>query len=114
EESRFEIISIKELGGAFATVGQVFCNALVLMFDLEPVKNIFNFLSTKKTKNLGKSLIYALSRSPIILLTFLLIPIINLLFLCLDKLAGSPRDTIGYFVVAKKLGDRSEALGDRN
>jgi len=102
EESRFEIISIEELGGAFATVGQAFCNALVLMFDLEPVKNIFNFLSTKKTKNLGESLIYALSRSPIILLTFLLIPIINLFFLCLDKLAGSPRDTIGYFVVAQK------------
>ena len=98
----FEIVSLKELGRSFAVVGQAFCNALILKFELEHVKNIFNFISGKKSQNLGKSIFYAIYKSPLILLSILLIPIINILFLALDKLFGSPRDTIGYFVIAKK------------
>lgn len=101
-EIGFEVISIKETGKSFAVVGQSFCNALILMFDLNQVKNIAGFLSGHKTTNLGKSIMYALYKSPLILLTVILIPIINMLFLTLDQLFGSPRDTIGYFVVAKK------------
>lgn len=99
----FEILYLKELGRSFATVGQAFCNAIILLFDLDHVKNIFNFLSGKKQNNIGNSLFYALYKSPLILLAIILIPIINILFLTLDKLFGSPRDTIGYFVIAKKL-----------
>lgn len=102
-ESGFEIIMMKELGGSFATVGQALCNALVLLFDLNHVKNIFSFLKGSKTPDIGKSIIYAVIRSPLILLSVILIPIVNILFLLLDKLLGSPRDTIGYFVIARKL-----------
>ena len=44
----FEILYLKELGRSFATVGQVFCNALILLFDLEHVKNIYNFLKRER------------------------------------------------------------------
>lgn len=102
-DSGFEILSIKELGGTFSTVGQALCNALVLIFDMNHVKNIFNFLSGTKVKNLWKSLLYSLIMSPLILLSIILIPLTNILFLILDKILGSPRDTIGYLVIAKKL-----------
>ncbi len=98
----FEILYLKEEGKSFATVGQAFCNALVLMFELDHVKNIFSFLSGKKVTNLGKSIAYAIYKSPLIFLAIILMPIINLLFLTLDQIVGSPRDTIGYFVIAKK------------
>ena len=101
-ELGFEIIYMKGLGRSFALVGQAFCNAMILLFDLNHVKNIFNFLSGKKSNDLGKSIFYAIYKSPLILLAIILIPIINMLFLALDQLLGSPRDTIGYFVVAKK------------
>ena len=104
-KSGFEIIYIKELGKSFATVGQAFCNAMILLFDLEHVKNIFNFVNKRKSNSnlsLTKSLIYAIYKSPLILLSILLIPIINIVFLILDQILGSPRDTIGYFVVARK------------
>lgn len=99
----FEILLMKELGRSFATVGQAFCNALILSFDLDHVKNIFSFLSGKKSHNITQSIIYALFRSPLILLSIILIPIVNITFLILDKILGSPRDTIGYFVVARKI-----------
>jgi len=99
----FEIVYMKELGRSFATVGQAFCNALILMFDLNHVKNIFNFLKGQKTDiPIMKSIIYAVLRSPLIILSIALIPIINVFFLILDKTLGSPRDTIGYFVIAQK------------
>ena len=98
----FEILHIKELGKSFSVVGQAFCNAIILHFDLNHVKNIFDFLKGEKTNNLGKSLFYAIYKSPLILLAIILIPIINILFLTLDQLFGSPRDTIGYFIVARK------------
>lgn len=98
----FKIIYMKEMGKSFALVGQAFCNALILLFDLNHVKNIFNFLSGKKSKNPGKSFLYALYKSPLILLSIVLLPIINLTFLLLDFLLGSSRDTIGYFLVAEK------------
>ncbi|MBI3591351.1 MAG: class I SAM-dependent methyltransferase [Candidatus Melainabacteria bacterium] len=105
----FEIIYLKELGKSFATVGQVFCNALVLLFDLEHVKNIYSFVLGKSSKesptNIGKSLVYAIYKFPLILLSIILIPIINILFLILDQMLGSPRDTIGYFVIAKKINN---------
>ena len=101
-KSGFEILCINELGGSFATVGQALCNAMILLFDLNHVKNIFNFLSGKKAEGLGKSIIYAIYKSPLIFLSIILMPIINITFLILDKLFGSPRDTIGYFVIAKK------------
>lgn len=101
-EAGFEISYIKELGKSFSLVGQAFCNAIILHFDLNHVKNIFNFLSGAKTNNVRKSMIYALYKSPLILLAVILIPIINILFLSLDQLFGSPRDTIGYFVIARK------------
>lgn len=100
----FEILYLKETGKSFATVGQVFCNAVILMFNLNHVKNIFSFLSGEKPKDLGKSLWYALYMSPLIILSVFLIPIINIIFLTLDQLIGSPKDTIGYFVVARKAG----------
>lgn len=95
-EYGFDILYSNELGKSFATVGQVFCNALILMFDLNHVKNI---LSGKPPL---KSVLYAIYMSPLILLSIILIPIINAFFLILDKILGSPRDTIGYFVIAKK------------
>ena len=98
----FEILYMKGLGGSFATVGQAFCNAIILLLDLDHVKNIFNFISGKKTENLRKSIIYAIYKSPLIFLSIILIPIINLTFLLLDQLLGSPRDTIGYFVIGRK------------
>jgi 2-polyprenyl-3-methyl-5-hydroxy-6-metoxy-1,4-benzoquinol methylase len=102
-EIGFEIVYMKELGRSFATVGQAFCNALILMFDLNHVKNIFNFLKGQKTDiPIMKSIIYAVLRSPLIILSIALIPIINVFFLILDKTLGSPRDTIGYFVIAQK------------
>ena len=101
-ELGFEIICINGIGKSFAVVGQAFCNAMILLFDLGHVKNIFNFLSGKKSDNLGKSIVYAIYKSPLILLAIILIPIINMVFLILDKLLGSPRDTIGYFVIARK------------
>lgn len=103
-ELGFEIVYMKEIGKSFALVGQAFCNALILLFDLNHVKNIIGFLKGEKKnpKDLGKSLIYAIYKSPLILLSVLLIPIINVLFLVLDTLLGSPRDTIGYFVIARK------------
>ena len=97
-----KILYIKELGKSFSVVGQAFCNAIILHFDLNHVKNIFDFLKGEKTENFGKSIIYAIYKSPLILLAIILIPIINILFLTLDQLFGSPRDTIGYFVVARK------------
>ena len=98
----FEILYMKELGKSFALVGQAFCNALILIFDLNHVKNIFNFLSGKKSNGIVTSLMYAIYKSPLILLAIILIPIINILFLILDTFLGSQRDTIGYFVVARK------------
>lgn len=98
----FEILYMKEEGKSFAVVGQAFCNALILMFDLNHIKNIFNFLKREKAEGIQKSILYALWKSPLILLALILIPIINLIFLILDYLIGSPRDTIGYFVIAKK------------
>ncbi len=103
-KSGFEIVYLKEEGKSFALVGQAFCNALILLFDLEHVKNIFSFLSGKKSENIGKSIMYAIYKSPLILLSIILIPIINIIFLLLDQIIGSPRDTIGYFVIAKKTG----------
>ena len=101
ERLDFKILYMKEIGKSFALVGQAFCNALILLFDLNHVKNIFNFLLGKKVNNISKSLFYALYKSPLILLAVILIPIINLTFLTLD-LIGSSRDTIGYFVIAQK------------
>ena len=98
----FKIIYIKEMGKSFALVGQAFCNALILLFDLNHVKNIFNFLSGKKSQSPGESFLYALYKSPLIAVSIILLPIINLTFLTLDFLFGSSRDTIGYFVVAEK------------
>ena len=98
----FKIVYMKEMGKSFALVGQAFCNALILMFDLSHVKNIFNFISGKKTRNPEKSLLYAFYKFPLIAVSIILLPIINLTFLTLDFLFGSSRDTIGYFVVAKK------------
>lgn len=95
-EYGFDILYSNELGKSFATVGQVLCNAIILMFDLHHVKNIFS------KKPSPKSIFYAIYMSPLILLSILLIPIVNLFFLFLDKMLGSPRDTIGYFVIAKK------------
>ena len=46
-ELGFEIIYMNEVGKSFALVGQTFCNAIILMFDLGHVKNILNFLSGK-------------------------------------------------------------------
>ncbi|GEM_PF-864420 len=103
-QSGFEMVYLKEEGKSFAVVGQAFCNALILLFDLEHVKNIFSFLSGKKSKNIGKSIVYAIYKSPLILLSIILIPIINIIFLILDQILGSPRDTIGYFVIGKKVG----------
>ena len=97
-----EVVCINGIGKSFAVVGQAFCNAIILLFDLNHVKNIFNFLLGKKSDNIGKSIIYAIYKSPLILLAIILIPIINILFLILDQLLGSPRDTIGYFVIARK------------
>lgn len=94
--SGFEIVYLSELGRSFATVGQAFCNAIILMFDLNHVKSIFS-----KKPSL-KSIFYAIYMSPLILISIILIPLINLFFLILDKILGSPRDTIGYFVIAKK------------
>ena len=91
------------IGRSFALVGQALCNAMILLFDLNHVKNIFNLLSGKKSEDLGKSIMYAVYKSPLILLAIILIPIINILFLTLDQLFGSLRDTIGHFVVAKKI-----------
>ena len=102
-ELGFQLIYLKETGGSFAVVGQAFCNAMILLFDLEHIKNIFNFLSGKKSNNIGRSIIYAIYKSPLIFLSIILIPIINVFFLVLDQLLGSPRDTIGYFVIAKKV-----------
>ncbi len=99
----FKILYMKEEGKSFATVGQAFCNAIILMFELKHVKNIVNFLSGKKVDNIGKSIIYAIYKSPLILLAIILIPLINLIFLTLDQILGSPRDTIGYFVIARKV-----------
>jgi len=101
-ELGFEIIYMNGIGKSFALVGQAFCNAMILLFDLNHVKNIFNFLSGKKSNAIGKSILYAMYKSPLILLSIILIPIINTLFLILDKILGSPRDTIGYFVIARK------------
>lgn len=102
-EIGFEIIYMKELGKSFSTVGQAFCNALILMFDLAHVKNIFSYLKGQKTDlPIINSIIYALLMSPLIILSIALIPIINIIFLTLDKILGSPRDTIGYFVIAQK------------
>ena len=102
-EIGFEIVYMKELGKSFATVGQAFCNALILMFDLNHVKNIFSFLKGQKTDiPIIKSITYAALMSPLIILSIALIPIINVFFLILDKILGSPRDTIGYFVIAEK------------
>lgn len=103
----FEILYMKELGKSFATVGQAFCNAVILLFDLNHVKNILNFLSRRKTTNIVEtrliaSLWYTIYKSPLILLSIFLIPIVNIVFLILDYLLGSPRDTIGYFVIARK------------
>ena len=104
----FEILYMKELGRSFAVVGQAFCNALILLFDLNHVKSIFDFLRGKKTTvthdrdAVTVSLRYALYKSPLIFLSIILIPIINILFLTLDLFIGSPRDTIGYFVIARK------------
>lgn len=98
----FEIIQIKEIGKSFAVVGQAFCNAIVLMFDLGHVKNIFNFLSGKKTANIMNSIIYTIYKSPLIVLAVFLIPVINLTFFLLDTIIGSPRDTIGNLVIARK------------
>ncbi|MBI2996276.1 MAG: methyltransferase domain-containing protein [Candidatus Melainabacteria bacterium] len=98
----FEIVYMKEEGRSFAVVGQAFCNAMILLFDLNHVKNIFNFLGGKKSENITKSILYTIYKSPLILLSIILIPVINIVFLILDKLLGSPRDTIGYFVIAKK------------
>ena len=98
----FEILYLKELGRSFATVGQAFCNALFLLFDLEHVKNILNFISGRKSKDIQKSIFYAIYKSPLIFLSIILIPIVNILFLFLDNILGSPRDTIGYFVIARK------------
>ncbi len=98
----FEIVYMNGIGKSFALVGQAFCNAIILLFDLNHVKNIFNFLSGKKIPDVGKSVLYAIYKSPLILLSIILIPIINTLFLILDKTLGSPRDTIGYFVIARK------------
>lgn len=95
-EYGFDILHFNELGRSFATVGQAFCNAIVLMFDLNHVKSIFS------KKPSPKSIFYAIYMSPLILLSIVLIPIVNLFFLILDKILGSPRDTIGYFVIAKK------------
>ena len=103
-ELGFEIVYMKELGRSFAVVGQAFCNAIILLFDLNHVKNIFNFLSGKNPQDIGKSIMYAIYKSPLILLSIILIPVINILFLTLEQLLGSSRDTIGYFVVAKKNG----------
>lgn len=99
----FEILYLRGLGRSFSVVGQAFCNAMILLFDLNHVKNIFNFLSGKKVTNIASSIFYAIYKSPLILLSVILIPIINIVFLTLDKLLGSERDTIGYFVVARKL-----------
>ena len=96
------MVYMKELGKSFAVVGQALCNALILLFDLQHVKNIFNFLSGRKTGGIEKSIMYAIYKLPLILLAIILIPIINLIFLILDKLLGSTRDTIGYFVIARK------------
>lgn len=101
-ELGFDIIHIKETGKSFAVVGQVLCNSLILLFDLNHVKNIFSLLSGERPKNIGKSLTYMLYKSPLIVLTVFLIPIINFVCLLLDKVAGSKRDTIGYFVLAIK------------
>ncbi|OGI07893.1 MAG: hypothetical protein A3F80_00430 [Candidatus Melainabacteria bacterium RIFCSPLOWO2_12_FULL_35_11] len=102
-ELGFEIIYMNGIGRSFALVGQALCNAMILLFDLNHVKNIFNLLSGKKSEDLGKSIMYAVYKSPLILLAIILIPIINILFLTLDQLFGSLRDTIGHFVVAKKI-----------
>lgn len=105
--SGFKILYIKELGKSFSVVGQAFCNAIILHFNLNHVKNIFNLFNGRNTKRdpetpLTASLLYALYKSPLILLAIILIPIINILFLSLDLIFGSPRDTIGYFVIARK------------
>ncbi len=104
-DTDFEILYMKELGKSFAVVGQAFCNALILLFDLNHVKNIFGAIKGDKTvskKELYGSLLYAIYKSPLIIISSLLIPIINIIFLVLDSVIGSPRDTIGYFVIAKK------------
>ena len=98
----FNILHLEETGRSYAVCGQAICNAIILMFDLNHVKNIYNFITGGKTQNIGKSLIYTLYKSPLILLSLVLIPIVNVSFLILDLLFGSPRDTIGYFVVAEK------------
>lgn len=99
----FKIIYMKEEGKSFAVVGQAFCNAMILLFDLSHVKNIFDFLQGKKTQTIMKSIFYTIYKSPLILLSITLIPIINIIFLILDRFLGSPRDTIGYFVIARKI-----------
>lgn len=98
----FEILYMKELGRSFAIAGQALCNAMILLFDLPHVKNLFDFIRGQKTNDILKSLLYAIYKSPLIFLSIILIPIINIAFLILDKFAGSSRDTIGYFVIARK------------
>ena len=101
----FEILYMKETGRSFATVGQAFCNAMILLFDLDRVKTLIDLMkgNVKSRDAVTASLLYAIYKSPLILLAIILIPIINILFLTLDQLFGSPRDTIGYFVVARKI-----------
>ena len=102
KQFKFEIVEIKEIGKSFALCGQALCNALILLFDLKHIRNLMGNSPKKEFKNLVKSLIYTIYKSPLILLTITLIPLINIFFLILDSLFGSPRDTIGYFVIAKK------------
>jgi hypothetical protein len=62
-------------------------------------------LRGEKPAGILESLIYTICKSPLILLSILLIPVINLTFLLLDLLLGSEKDTIGYFVIARKRGN---------
>lgn len=50
----FEILYLKEIGKSFSVAGQSLCNALVLLFELEHVKNLIDFISFKKCTNLKK------------------------------------------------------------
>ena len=104
-EKSFEILYMKGIGKSFAIAGQALCNALVLMFDLNHVKNIFALLKGEKPTGVLNSLIYTICKLPLILLSVLLIPVINLTFLALDLLLGSEKDTIGYFVIARKISN---------
>ena len=64
----FETTHIKEVGKSFAVVGQAFSNALVLLFDLKHVKNIFSFVRGEKIDNISRSILYAIYKSPLIFL----------------------------------------------